>query len=581
MALPRIEAVVTANTGQAEAGFDRVGASAERMGARARAAGTNAAMLGTQMGGVTRSSGRMRSAVQNASYQLSDMAIMMEMGIDTSRVMSQQLPQLLSGFGALGAVIGTVVAIGIPMAGAFKSMASEGEGLGNLFGTLTPMIEAMGSAMSAIVPIFTQAAEIIINNIDRIVITAGVAVSMFAAKWVGAFIAARLATFSLSAALVALRGALIRTGIGVLIVAAGEMVYQFTRLVQGAGNFGNAMGLLADVATEVWTRIKDGAVALGDGMKAVWLGVKAEFMSMVAGIQSMWSDMLYSMGSGISSIPGMSGLGASMMGAANNVLQGVVGSGGLNDVVSGLRGAAGDAAASAAGGFAGLGAPLESVQKIRDVLASIKDDRITLPDLLGVGGEDEEGEGGGGGGSGGKSAASKKLDDELTEQENRIRDHFDRIKALTTGGLSDKLGAWGDYFSNLVNLTGTQNEKLFRIAKAAKAGQALMDAWSAYNQVLADPSFIGRPWARAAAAGQVLAAGIGAVNAIKGVSSSGSGSSSSSGASSSTSTTAAAAPAPSPMLVQTSSLDGFITVETLYKLQDIAGDNGLTFVGTA
>src|SRR5690606_39959207 len=67
----------------------------------------------------------------------------------------------------------------------------------------------------------------------------------------------------LATALVLLRGALIRTGIGALIVGAGELAYQFTRLVSGAGGFGQAMSLLKDVAVEVWERIRMGAAAAG------------------------------------------------------------------------------------------------------------------------------------------------------------------------------------------------------------------------------------------------------------------------------------------------------------------------------
>ena len=40
-----------------------------------------------------------------------------------------------------------------------------------------------------------------------------------------------------------------------LVVAAGEMIYQFGRLVAAAGSFGAAMKLLGDVAREVWGRM--------------------------------------------------------------------------------------------------------------------------------------------------------------------------------------------------------------------------------------------------------------------------------------------------------------------------------------
>ena len=80
-----------------------------------------------------------------------------------------------------------------------------------------------------------------------------------------------------------LRGALIRTGIGALIVGAGELVFQFTRLVSGAGGFGNAMGLLKDVVVEVWERIKMRANAAGAAATAMFFDIKSDAAS---GMQS-------------------------------------------------------------------------------------------------------------------------------------------------------------------------------------------------------------------------------------------------------------------------------------------------------
>ena len=54
----------------------------------------------------------------------------------------------------------------------------------------------------------------------------------------------------------------VRSGIGALIVGAGELVYQFSKLVEGADGFGAACGLLADPASEVWDRIGLGVDAV-------------------------------------------------------------------------------------------------------------------------------------------------------------------------------------------------------------------------------------------------------------------------------------------------------------------------------
>jgi hypothetical protein len=100
--------------------------------------------------------------------------------------------------------------------------------------------------------------------------------------------AAALSVRGLATTLAFLRGALIRTGIGALIVGAGELVYWFTRLMEGAGGFGEAMGLLKDVAVEVWERIRMGASAAGARATAMFFDLKADAAAgMASAIESV------------------------------------------------------------------------------------------------------------------------------------------------------------------------------------------------------------------------------------------------------------------------------------------------------
>ena len=121
------------------------------------------------------------------------------------------------------------------------------------------------------------------DNIGRLTTYAATFAAVMAGRWVAGLAAAALSVRGLATGLVILRGALIRTGIGALIVGAGELVFQFTRLVSGAGGFGNAMGLLKDVVVEVWERIKMGATAAGAAASAMFFNIKADAAS---GMQS-------------------------------------------------------------------------------------------------------------------------------------------------------------------------------------------------------------------------------------------------------------------------------------------------------
>ncbi len=462
--------------------------------------------LATGMTRAAKSSGAMTSRVQNASYQVADFAVQVTSGTSATRALAQQLPQLLGGFGMLGAVAGAAVAILVPMASAMSSLSAEGKDVAQVFGTLSPVMSAIGQGFKAVGGLAITMAEVIVNNLDRILITAGGVAAFMAGRWIAAFVAAKVATLTLAGSLVALRAALIRTGIGALIVGAGELVYQFTRLMKAAGGIGNAIGLLGDVAKEVFERLGQRVSLFGELMRGAGMVITGVFQAAFGAVGKAFNDyVLVPIAKGLNMLVGL----ANSLGANFSKIELPTAGGMLDDGKNTIEGGSA-VMSSALTSLDEVGAsPLASVQKIRDLLASMKEEKITLGDILDPSPDDEDGSG-------------DSLDEKLTDQEDRIRKHFERIKALTVGGLSDKLGAWSNYFGNLVTLTGSSNQKLLAISKAYKAAQSLADAYSAYTQVLADPSFVGRPWARAAAAGNVLAAGIGAVNAIKGISSSGS-----------------------------------------------------------
>ena len=113
------------------------------------------------------------------------------------------------------------------------------------------------------------------DNLERLA-SIGIAFAAFmAGRWVAAFVAARLATFSLATALTVLRTAIIRTGIGALIVAAGELIHQFSSLVKSVGGIGTAFKLLWGVAKESAGRIGLAFQAAFALLSAAWEGYRA------------------------------------------------------------------------------------------------------------------------------------------------------------------------------------------------------------------------------------------------------------------------------------------------------------------
>lgn len=145
----------------------------------------------------------------------------------------------------------------------------------------------------------------LIGNLDRLATYVAVAVAGFGVKYVGAMAMAALSTASLSKALMFMRGALIRTGIGALVVGAGELVYRFARLVKASGGWGNALSALGDLAAGVWQGIQTSASAIPPALGAVWKMVASSFYGMMSGLQESWSRFLGSLGADLSDVPGM------------------------------------------------------------------------------------------------------------------------------------------------------------------------------------------------------------------------------------------------------------------------------------
>jgi len=122
--MKRAAAVARKSTTEIQTNVDRMN---KRMAVQSAAAA----------GGLTRVlsiSGRGRFVLQNTAAQLGDIAVQLEGGAGAARVMGQQLPQLLGGFaalrGAMGIVapaIGTVLAVGIPLAAMFMRSGDSAE----------------------------------------------------------------------------------------------------------------------------------------------------------------------------------------------------------------------------------------------------------------------------------------------------------------------------------------------------------------------------------------------------------------------------------------------------------------------
>lgn len=79
------------------------------------------------VGAATSKFGNMNGAISNLSYQLQDMSVQAAMGTDALIILGQQGPQIASIFGAGGAVVGAIIALGALLAGQFSSSVKVAE----------------------------------------------------------------------------------------------------------------------------------------------------------------------------------------------------------------------------------------------------------------------------------------------------------------------------------------------------------------------------------------------------------------------------------------------------------------------
>lgn len=231
-------------------------------------------------------SGSTTQEAQSALLQLSQAFNSGRLNGDEFRAVSENMPMVLDALSK---------SMGVPI-GALKELGSEGKiTSGELIKALDLIEAEVDANFAKTVPTIAQAFVVLRNsasqffgelnnatgvtngiasalliladNIDRVAVYLATAVAILPLLS-GGLIAAAAATGGVTGALILLRGVLIRTGIGALIVLVGELVYRLYEWIEAAGGIGNAMKRAGAMATAAW-----------EGMKATFLYALADMAS--------------------------------------------------------------------------------------------------------------------------------------------------------------------------------------------------------------------------------------------------------------------------------------------------------------
>lgn len=229
-----------------------------------------------------------RRGVQQLGFQMTDFAVQVAGGQSAMLAFVQQGGQMLQFFGPFGAVMAAFLAV---FGSLYIAMTKTGIAINQLYpflGVLSDEFQGVVAAMQMVIDVAQQMGVWVIHNLDQIMITALVAIGYFGTMWVASMIAASASTWTLIGALTVLKTALIRTGIGAIIILVGYLIERFLTLVKGAGGFGNAMALVGDLVAQVWDRMM--------------LKLDSVIASMMAGFKNLQASILLAMEGGLQSV---------------------------------------------------------------------------------------------------------------------------------------------------------------------------------------------------------------------------------------------------------------------------------------
>ena len=530
--------------------FDQAAAAAARLvGATAQVTRTSAgaAVAATKttgaMGRLGSVSTQTRSRIQQTSFQLQDIIVQLQGGTRASVALSQQLPQMAGAFGAVGAAIGVGVALGIPavalamnaMRGESEDLEARMENLADLSDALSDNLDTLSLSVAELAEKYGDAAirvqefAVFQSQLRIAELTAALAaqseiISEVAGKYTVAQDAGRnyrntLAAIERDFGIVGEAARTFEDTLGDL-ANAENLTQQVAALeavkaqLDAAGvsasdippEFALALSKLIDLSRET-----DGARVIADQLAEAVADIAPNLDPAVTFATALKEELAAALGL-MNSLNQQSSLTYSGRGgdprSFSNDFTNELGYQSPADIIAAAQASAGRSTRTTPSGGGGGGqerdpaiaALMESLQTEDEVL---EEWRAAGLETLASANADELAA------LGGHADAKLRLEAQYQE----------RLSGLRQGYNGDGLAQANAFFGDMANAMQGGSEKMLRIAKVFGAAQSLINSYQAYTEVLKDPTL---PWfARIPAAVGVLGAGLGMVNAIKGVSAGG------------------------------------------------------------
>jgi len=348
-----------------------------------------------------------------------EMALLLIQGGDAIRAARTEVDKL-------GLSISAVDAAKVEEANdAFSRISFATEALSNrLAVALAPALKAVadafvagmreGGALRVIV-------ETLGENIGRMAAIAAAFASLMAGRFALAIgVAAVGAVTKLSLSLAGLRAAIARTGFGLLVIGAAELILAIGRLISRVGGFGEAFGLVKDVSIEVWERVRQGAFLLAEGIAGSAQAIQAAFTSAFAGIVRSFADMTAKMADTWNGFMKSVGVESNAVGFGAGFAES------MDARAAHLKSSASAFNASLRRSVADLNAPLDSLARLRESGAETEVSIDGVTESVAELGEELES-------TGGSTGKGSKALDELSEKTKTLKERMSETKEIMRG----------------------------------------------------------------------------------------------------------------------------------------------------
>jgi hypothetical protein len=260
----------------------------------------------------TRRASKMGMVMQQSGYQIGDFLVQIQGGTNAMVAFGQQATQMAglitvlsrkASVIALGAALSILIPLVTALGAAWmrtrdsnnvaNAAAKEATaGFKEMFSTISPLTSALVDGFNAAKNGIKDFVNLIANNLDRLLVYAGVVVSYFTVQFVGGFILARIAALSLTGAITLLGAALKRFLPVAVMVALSEMVLLFVRIIKAAGSLAAAMDRVREFTKRMFVVMAiygdNFVIAIG----GVASGIKAAMGDAIFWIADQWNKMV-------------------------------------------------------------------------------------------------------------------------------------------------------------------------------------------------------------------------------------------------------------------------------------------------